>query len=118
MNEGGCSAAGQRARHNSQRAKLIVVGASELVDVQGEAKLLVKNDPPSLELNLESKCLERQWQQRTGQHQPNVCHLPAICTFIHTSFTYMHIVVLVKMIEVVRVSFSTQMAAFTSERTV
>ena len=45
MNEGGCSAAGLRARHNPQLAKLIVAGASELVDVQGEAKLLVKNDP-------------------------------------------------------------------------
>src|SRR6218665_2766817 len=71
MNEGGCSAAGQRARHNPQLAKLMVAGASELVDVQGEAELLAKNDS-------QVKCLERQWQQRTGQHQLNVCHLPAV----------------------------------------
>ena len=45
MYEGGCSAEGQRVRHNSQLAELIIAGASELVDVQGEAKLLVKNDP-------------------------------------------------------------------------
>src|SRR6218665_3304590 len=45
MYEGGCSAAGQRVRHNSQLAELTIAGASELVDVQGEAKLLVKNDP-------------------------------------------------------------------------
>src|SRR6218665_1005710 len=45
MNEGGCSAAGQRARHNLQLAKLIVAGASEFVDVQEEAELVVKNDP-------------------------------------------------------------------------
>jgi len=33
MGDGGCSAAGQRAR-NLQLAKLIVAGASELIDVQ------------------------------------------------------------------------------------
>jgi len=47
MNEGGCSAGGQRVRNNPQLAKLIVAGASELVDVQGEADLLLKNDPKS-----------------------------------------------------------------------
>ena len=55
MNKGDCRAAGQRARNNPQQAKLIVTGASELVDMQGEAELLFKNDlPPSLELNPES----------------------------------------------------------------
>jgi len=40
MNECGCSAAGQRARNNTKLSKLIAAGASELVDVQEEAKLL------------------------------------------------------------------------------
>jgi len=35
LDESGCSFAGQRARNNLQLAKLIVAGASELVDVQG-----------------------------------------------------------------------------------
>src|SRR6218665_3011982 len=36
---------GQRARDHRQLAKLVVSGASELVDVQGKAELLIKNDP-------------------------------------------------------------------------
>src|SRR6218665_2907195 len=54
MYKGGCSAVGQRARHNPQLAKLIIAGASELVDVQ-EAKLLVKNDPQVSDLILKAK---------------------------------------------------------------
>ena len=48
MDEGDCSVIGQRARYHTQLAKLVAAGASELVDVQGKAELLVKNAPKSL----------------------------------------------------------------------
>ena len=44
IDEGGCSAAGQRARNNPQLGKLIVERVSELVFVQGKSELLFKND--------------------------------------------------------------------------
>jgi len=44
MNEGGCSTAEQRARNNPQLAKLIVAGANELVNVQGEGTSTVHSE--------------------------------------------------------------------------